>query len=204
MFASAGLMGIVDDHKQKPSLVSTINNQLNLQGRNTFKGLNNQNSNKNHGGPRLTHSNAMAHSSNGTAPNNQRYNYENRVVQAHRELQQFFQKFDTENDAAETGESNYSQHKSSNVENCSDKDKNSDKQPDKQKKSKELISAKAMLEQRKRAVTHSKRMQNYNQQNAQRRQTTQETRKQNAFVLYDLKNIEMLQADSESSDGGDD
>ena len=61
-----------------------------------------------------------------------------------------------------------------------------------------------MLEQRKRAVTHGKRMQNYNQQNAQRRQTTHETRKQNAFVLYDLKNIEMLQADSESSDGGED
>lgn len=57
-----------------------------------------------------------------------------------------------------------------------------------------------MLEQRKRALTHHKRMQNYNQQNASRRQTMQDAKKQNAFVLYDLKNIGMLQADSDSSD----
>ena len=83
------------------------------------------------------------------------------------------------------------------MEETSDKDK--DHKSDRQK-SKGQISAKTMLEQRKRAVTHNNRMQNYNQQNALRRQTMQETKKQNAFVLYDLKDMGLLQGgDSESS-----
>ena len=48
------------------------------------------------------------------------------------------------------------------MEETSDKDKDKDHKSDRQK-SKGQISAKTMLEQRKRAVTHNNRMQNYNQ-----------------------------------------
>ena len=46
-----------------------------------------------------------------------------------------------------------------------------------QHKSKEVISAKTMLEQRKRALTHHKRMQNYHQAHQNRRQTVQDAKK---------------------------
>jgi hypothetical protein len=46
-----------------------------------------------------------------------------------------------------------------------------------QHKSKEVVSAKTMLEQRKRALTHHKRMQNYNQAHQNRRQTVQDAKK---------------------------
>lgn len=79
--------------------------------------------------PRLNHASTVGTGGNGSTGSNQRYNYENRVVQAHRELQQFFRKFDTENenDIAETGESHCSQLKSSRMEDGSDKEKKSDK-----------------------------------------------------------------------------
>lgn len=57
----------------------------------------------------------------------QRGNYENRVVQAHRELQQFFQKFETDHDGGENADSRCSGLKTSLMEDASDKEEKPEK-----------------------------------------------------------------------------
>ena len=49
-----------------------------------------------------------------------------------------------------------------------------------------------MLEQRKRALTHNKRMQDYNAAHRTKQAIMEDAKRKNAFVLYDLKNIGML------------
>lgn len=119
MFENTGVVvgkNVSDERYAKPSLINSINSQLHMQGRGTFKGPNIQVQSKNGGN--------QGASLAGNLGNAQRYNYENRVVQAHRELQQFFQKFETDNDG---GDSRCSQLKNSVTEDASEKDEKSDK-----------------------------------------------------------------------------
>lgn len=76
--------------------------------------------------------------------NAQKFNYENRVVQAHKELQQFFKKFENDADQYDNAESGASGMRTSLMDDLnSERD---DLSATNLQKSKEVISAKTMLE----------------------------------------------------------